>query len=72
MVVTKEKNKKKAHKAITRIGCKAFLKVTLDKATTKWFAISFKVENNHDLASPSELQFLRSHRQIFDFMLCQA
>ena len=64
--------RKKAPKAITRIGCDASLTVTLDRISERWIATSFSVDHNHELASPSELQFLRSNRQVPDCVVAQA
>ncbi|KAG9446981.1 hypothetical protein H6P81_013109 [Aristolochia fimbriata] len=44
-----------------RVGCKASM--TVKKANQgKWVVKSFEKNHNHELASPVEVQFLRSHR----------
>lgn len=58
------RNRKKEAKAITRTGCKADFKVTLDRQTNMWTATSFNPDHNHELASLSEIQFLRSKQQV--------
>lgn len=63
---------KRITRQLTRIGCNARLKVTLDRQSKLWKAIAFNTEHNHELASSSELQFMRSFREVPDIMLQQA
>ncbi|XP_077226730.1 protein FAR1-RELATED SEQUENCE 5-like isoform X2 [Tasmannia lanceolata] len=53
----------KQPRSSTRIGCKASM--TVKKINPgKWVVKSFEKDHNHELASPTEVQFLRSHRDM--------
>ncbi|XP_068648050.1 protein FAR1-RELATED SEQUENCE 9-like [Aristolochia californica] len=56
---------KKRHRADTRVGCKALLNVR-KVGPGIWVVKTFEREHNHPLASPSQVQFLRSHRGASD------
>ena len=64
--------RKREHKVVTRIGCEADLKVTIDRQGRMWVASAFNPSHNHDLASPSEIQFLRSNRKVPESIAAQA
>ncbi|XP_077228182.1 protein FAR1-RELATED SEQUENCE 5-like isoform X2 [Tasmannia lanceolata] len=52
---------RKRDRAITRVGCNAMM--TVKKVSPgKWVVKNFEKEHNHELVSPIQVQFLRSHR----------
>lgn len=52
---------RKRDRAVTRVGCNASM--TVRKVSPgKWMVKSFEREHNHPLVSPTQVQFLRSHR----------
>lgn len=57
---------KRTPKPITRTSCGACLRVNLDKSTNMWVVRDFKSLHNHELALPSEIQFLRSNKRVLD------
>ncbi|XP_068665414.1 protein FAR1-RELATED SEQUENCE 5-like [Aristolochia californica] len=52
---------RKRDRAITRVGCNASMTVRKVNPGT-WVVKSFEREHNHPLVSPTQVQFLRSHK----------
>ena len=52
--------KKRPHD-VTRTGCQAALRILLTQPCNTWKCKEFSTIHNHELASPSEVQFLRSY-----------
>ncbi|XP_024164436.1 protein FAR1-RELATED SEQUENCE 5-like [Rosa chinensis] len=55
----------KAHRAETRFGCLARMKIKIWKASGRYHVIEFVSEHNgHETSSPSKSYFFRSHRSV--------
>ncbi|XP_060965399.1 protein FAR1-RELATED SEQUENCE 5-like [Cannabis sativa] len=63
--------KKKRPHDVTRTGCQAALRILLTQPSNTWKCKEFSTIHNHDLASSSEVQFLRSYRVVSDGLLAQ-
>ncbi|XP_024019304.1 protein FAR1-RELATED SEQUENCE 5-like [Morus notabilis] len=50
----------------TRCGCEASIRVIRSKTTNKWVCRHFNPNHNHECASPQEIRFLRSNRNVTD------
>ncbi|XP_060961031.1 protein FAR1-RELATED SEQUENCE 5-like [Cannabis sativa] len=62
--------KKRPHD-VTRTGCQAALRILLTQPCNTWQCKEFSTIHNHELASSSEVQFLRSYRVVSDGLLAQ-
>ncbi|KAM6556164.1 hypothetical protein CsatB_003183 [Cannabis sativa] len=62
--------KKRPHD-VTRTGCQAALRILLTQPCNTWKCKEFSTILNHELASSSEVQFLRSYRVMSDGLLAQ-
>lgn len=58
---------RKRHRASTRVGCNATM-IVKKLSSGKWVVKSFEKDHNHPLVSPNEVQFLRSHKDVFKGM----
>ncbi|XP_027071742.2 protein FAR1-RELATED SEQUENCE 5-like [Coffea arabica] len=59
-------------KAMTRVNCKACLKIRYDLKIKKYVVSGFISEHTHRLASPESVAFMRSHRRVSDGAYAQA
>ncbi|XP_060963254.1 protein FAR1-RELATED SEQUENCE 5-like [Cannabis sativa] len=57
-------NRKKEERDVTRVGCRATLKILLNKKTNTWFVKCFRVHHTHALAKSHEKPFVRSNRKL--------
>ncbi|XP_060962009.1 protein FAR1-RELATED SEQUENCE 5-like [Cannabis sativa] len=62
--------KKRPHD-VTRTGCQAALRILLTQPSNTWKCKEFSTMHNHELASSSEVQFLRSYRVVSNGLLAQ-
>ncbi|KAM6588590.1 hypothetical protein CsatA_011195 [Cannabis sativa] len=70
ITITETQRKKRPHD-VTRTGCQAALRILLTQPSNTWKCKEFSTIHNHDLASSSEVQFLRSYRVVSDGLLAQ-
>ncbi|GMY13670.1 serine--trna ligase [Fagus crenata] len=57
-------DRKRDPKPMTRCGCMAAFRMKYDQKSNEWKAVEFASDHNHELASVSDVQFLRSHRKV--------
>ncbi|TXG73138.1 hypothetical protein EZV62_001717 [Acer yangbiense] len=55
----------------TREGCRASLKINLDREKMLWVVTEFVTEHSHKLSPGNHSQFLRSHRNVKDCDIAQ-
>uniref|UniRef100_A0A2N9GAZ5 SWIM-type domain-containing protein n=1 Tax=Fagus sylvatica TaxID=28930 RepID=A0A2N9GAZ5_FAGSY len=57
-------DRKRDPKPMTRCGCMAAFRMKYDQKSNEWKVVEFASDHNHELASVSDVQFLRSHRKV--------
>ncbi|XP_056690209.1 protein FAR1-RELATED SEQUENCE 5-like [Spinacia oleracea] len=57
-------NRKRPSRPETRYGCQAVIKFKWNPSDDSWFVRDFVGVHDHELVSPSEVQFIRSHRSL--------
>ncbi|KAJ1375511.1 Zinc finger, PMZ-type [Sesbania bispinosa] len=61
-----EVDRKKKHRAKTRVSCEAKLRIRLDYKTSKWKVVSFVETHNHELPPYSYVHLLPAYRGLTD------
>ncbi|RYR33844.1 hypothetical protein Ahy_A10g048493 [Arachis hypogaea] len=59
-------NRKKDHKPITRVMCRANIRFHYDLILQKWQVAKFEETHNHDLIPPKYIQFVLAYRTMTD------
>ncbi|XP_056689545.1 protein FAR1-RELATED SEQUENCE 5-like [Spinacia oleracea] len=59
-------NRKRPSRPETRCGCQAVIKFKWNPSDDSWFVRDFVGVHDHELVSPSEVRFIRSHRSLSD------
>ncbi|KAK0577377.1 hypothetical protein LWI29_032203 [Acer saccharum] len=55
----------------TREGCRAAMKIKIERNSMMWVVREFVIEHTHNLSPPNHIQFLRSHRNVKDSEIAQ-
>ena len=58
-------NRENKEWALTRTGCKALIELKKHN-DEKWVVAKFEDHHNHELVSPSKVQYLKSNRRVGD------
>ena len=64
-------DKKREPRGQTREGCRAALKIKIERHSMMWVVREFVTEHTHQLSPPQHSQFLRSHRTVHDSEIAQ-
>ncbi|TXG60852.1 hypothetical protein EZV62_012215 [Acer yangbiense] len=64
-------NKKREPRGQTREGCRAAMKIKIERNSMMWVVSEFVIEHTHNLSPPNHIQFLRSHRSVKDSEIAQ-
>ncbi|KAK0606491.1 hypothetical protein LWI29_038314 [Acer saccharum] len=64
-------DKKHEPKGQTREGCRAAMKIKIERNSMMWVVREFVVEHTHKLSPHNHIQFLRSHRTVKDSEIAQ-
>ncbi|XP_077252609.1 protein FAR1-RELATED SEQUENCE 5-like [Tasmannia lanceolata] len=62
-----KEGKMKHNRANTRVGCNVMI-IMRKVSSGKWVVRNFKKNHNHPLVSPTQVQFLRSHKGVSDLI----
>ncbi|RYR61384.1 hypothetical protein Ahy_A04g018557 [Arachis hypogaea] len=64
-------DRKREHKTVTRCGCLAEMRIKRKEGSGRWYVSCFVEEHNHELAYGKLVDYLRSHRKIFEVEVAQ-
>ncbi|RYR73264.1 hypothetical protein Ahy_A02g007616 [Arachis hypogaea] len=64
-------DRKREHKAVTRCGCMAEMRIKRKEGSGRWYVSRFVEEHNHELAYGKLVDYLRSHRKISEVEVAQ-
>ncbi|XP_016185044.1 protein FAR1-RELATED SEQUENCE 5-like [Arachis ipaensis] len=64
-------DRKREHKAVTRCGCLAEMRIKRKEGSGRWYVSRFVEEHNHELAYGKLVDYLRSHRKISEVEVAQ-
>ncbi|KAK0574748.1 hypothetical protein LWI29_028421 [Acer saccharum] len=64
-------DKKREPRGQTREGCRAVMKIRIERNSMMWVVREFVIEHTHNLLPPNHIQFLRSHRSVKDSEIAQ-
>ncbi|RYR69116.1 hypothetical protein Ahy_A03g015646 [Arachis hypogaea] len=64
-------DRKREHKAVTRYGCTAEMRIKRKEGSGRWYVLRFVEEHNYELAYGKLVDYLRSHRKISEVEVAQ-